>query len=185
MPQSESSHWLKVLEEDQISPEMDRAIRDLLCECFPADRDVFPYTRYWHDLAPEYTVVHGNGQEVLGHVAIAVRTIACGGRPIRVAGPQSVAVAVEQRGTGLSRRLMDEALAEAVRRRIPFGLLFCVRELESLYSSTGWQRTDQPITIRDEEGRSVPLPRKNIAMFMELGSDPFPRGPLDLQGRDW
>ena len=157
----------------------------MLSECFPADSDVFPYTRYWHDLAPEYSVVCGNGQQVVGHVAIAVRTITAAGKPIRVAGPQSVAVAVAQRGTGLSRRMMDETVAEAVRRRIPFGLLFCAPELEPLYASMGWLRTDQPVTIRDEQGRSVPLPRKNIAMFIELGGDPFPRVPLDLQGRDW
>ena len=185
MSRPESSYSLEVIAEDRIAPEMDRAIRDLLSECFPADRDVFPYTRYWHDLAPEYTVVHGNGQQVVGHVAIAVRTITSAGRPIRVAGPQSVAVAVAQRGTGLSRRMMDETVAEAVRRRIPFGLLFCVPELEPLYRSMGWQRTDQPVMMHDEQGRSVPLPRKNVAMFIELGDEPFPRGPLDLRGRDW
>ena len=181
----ESSFSLEVLEEDQISPQIDRAIRDLLCECFPADSDVFPYTRYWHDLAPEYSVVYRDGQRVMGHVAIAVRTITCEGKPIRVAGPASVAVSAGQRGAGLSRRLMDAALTEAARRRIPFGLLFCTPELEPLYFAMGWHRTDRPVIIRDEQGRSVPLPPKNVAMFIELGDDPFPRGPLDLQGRDW
>ena len=185
MSRSELPYSLAVLEEDQISPTMDRAIRDLLCECFPADSDVFPHTRYWNDLAPEYTVVCESGQQVVGHLAITVRTITSAGKPIRVAGPLSVAVAVGQRGAGLSRRLMDEAFAEAVRRRVPFGLLFCVPELEPLYSSMGWQHTDQPVTMRDEQGRSVPLPRKNNAMFIELGNDSFPRGPLDLRGRDW
>ena len=132
---------MQVLEEGQIAPEMDRAIRDLLSECFPADSDVFPYTRYWNDLAPEYTVVCGDGPRVVGHVAVVARTITAPGRPIRVAGPQNVAVAVEQRGADLSRRLMDEALAEAVRRGIPFGLLFCVPELGPLYSSMGWRHT--------------------------------------------
>ena len=185
METPESSFSLEVLEEGQISPQIDRAIRDLLCECFPADSDVFPYTRYWHNLAPEYSVVCRDGQVVVGHVAIAVRTITCAGKPIQVAGPASVAVSAGQRGAGLSRRLMKAALAEAVRRRIPFGLLFCTPELAPLYSSMGWHHTDRPVAMRDEKGRSVPIPRKNVALFVELADESFPPGPLDLQGRDW
>ncbi len=185
METSESSFPLEVLEEDRIDPELDRAIRDLLCECFPADSDVFPYTRYWNDLIPEYTVVCPDGRRVVGHVAIVVRTITCAGKTIRVAGPASVAVSLEQRRAGLSRRLMDAAMAEAARRRIPFGLLFCLPELEPLYSSMGWRRTNRPVTMQDDKGRSVPMLQKNVAMFVELADESFPQGPLDLGGRDW
>ena len=80
---------------------------------------------------------------------------------------------------------MDEAMAEAVRRRIPFGLLFCLPELEPLYAAMGWRRTDRTVIMHDEQGRSVPLPQKNVAMSIELGDDRFPSGPLDLEGRDW
>jgi len=122
---------------------------------------------------------------VVGHVAIVIREIRCGGASVTVAGVQSLAVAPDFRGTGLSRRLMTEAMDEAKRRGIAFGLLFCVPGLESFYASLGWIRTDEAVTMRDKEGRPVPIPASNIAMFKPLGSTPFPTGPIDLRGRDW
>jgi hypothetical protein len=49
----------------------------------------------------------------------------------------------------------------------------------------GWEKTLQPIAIRDEEGRTVPLPQKNIGMSLSLAGLTFPTGSLDLEGRDW
>jgi predicted N-acetyltransferase YhbS len=104
---------------------------------------------------------------------------------IMVAGIQSLAVAPQLRGTGLSSRLMAEAMEEAQRRGIEYGLLFCLPGLERFYASLGWIRTDEPVTMADETGQPVPLTQKNITMSIELSERPFPKGPIDLQGRDW
>ncbi len=105
--------------------------------------------------------------------------------PITVAGIQSLAVAPERRGTGLSQRLMAGAADEAVRRGIDYGLLFCVPGLERFYATLGWARTDERVTMQDEWGRTVPMPASNICMFKVLGRRSFPAGAINLCGRDW
>jgi hypothetical protein len=80
---------------------------------------------------------------------------------------------------------MARAMEEAKQRGVPFGLLFCVPELENFYARQGWERLDRPITMLDAEGRRVPIPSKNIAMILRLGDKPLPPGEIDLQGRDW
>ena len=80
---------------------------------------------------------------------------------------------------------MDRALAEAAKRGVPFGLLFCVPELEGVYGSMGWSKSDETATMLDEHGSSVPIPQKNIAMHISLSQDRFPSGPIHLRGRDW
>lgn len=163
----------------------DEAIRQLLCDSFPADRESFARRRAWHNSVPAYTVVGRVDGRIIGHVAVVLRTITSRGVPVRVAGIQGVAIAPEHRGRGLSRQLIAEALDEAASRREPFGLLFCIPELERFYASMGWEKTHQPITMRDEEGHAVSLPHQNIGMFLSLAGESFPPGPLDLEGRDW
>ncbi len=105
--------------------------------------------------------------------------------PARIAGIQSLAVAPDWRRSGLSQRLMTAGMDEARRRGTPFGLLFCVPELDGFYARLGWRRIERAVTMRDEAGRTVPLTAKNIAMELALADDPLPPGPIDLAGRDW
>jgi predicted N-acetyltransferase YhbS len=176
---------LEVIPEAEMPEATDQAIRRLLCECFPADAEAFSRSRAWHESAPTFSVVLREGGAVRGHVGIVLRAVRCGQTPVTVAGVQSLCVAPALRGSGLSRELMARAFDEATERGVRFGLLFCVPELDRFYSSMGWSRTDEPATMLDEHGRSAPIPAKNIPMYLELSDDPFPRGPIDLEGRDW
>ncbi len=176
---------LKVIDEDRIGPEEDAAIRRLLCECFPADAAAFSARRAWNGVGPAFSVIGRHGDKVVGQVGIIDRRITCGGVPNRIAGIQSLAVAPDWRGSGLSHWLMTSAMDEAKRRDIRFGLLFCVPELEGFYSRLRWRRIERAVTMRDAAGRTVPLTAKNIAMELALGGDPLPPGPIDLEGRDW
>jgi len=185
MSQSEPSFPLEVIEEAEMPPATDRAIRELLCECFPADVQSYARCRAWHDSWPAYTVIARRAGLVVGHLAIVVRTVACADVRATVAGVQSFCVAPRYRGTGLSGRLMARALDESLRRWVCFGLLFCVPELEGFYATFGWVKTNRPVAMLDEHGESVPIPGKNICMFIELGEVGFPAGPLDLLGGDW
>jgi predicted N-acetyltransferase YhbS len=182
---NESTFSLQVVSEPEVSEELDLAIRQLLCRCFPADADAFSRNRAWHDSAPSYSVVYCENDDVLGHIGIVVRVVRCGDVQVTVAGVQNMCVAPERRHTGLSQQLMTAALSEARLRGLSFGLLFCVPELETFYQRQGWSRTNEPATMLDETGQAAPIPGKNIAMFIELASQPFPPGPIDLQGRDW
>jgi predicted N-acetyltransferase YhbS len=175
---------LKVVEEGEMPSSLDEAIRVSLCECFPADAPTFAKTRAWHGSAPSYSLVHREGARVVGHVGLVVREILAGGMPIKVAGIQSFAVVPDHRGTGLSRRLMEEAMGETKRREIPFGLLFCVVGLERFYASLGWRTL--PVRARMVfEGAETEIPSKNIAMGIALSAKGFPPGDLHLGGPDW
>ena len=185
MSQSDPTLTLELIEEPLMPPATERAIRQLLCECFPADAAVYAHRRAWHDSTPTYTLVSRRADLIVGHLAIVVRTVRCADRPVTVAGVQSFCVAPPYRGTGLAGRLMTRALDEATRRAIPFGLLFCVPRLVPLYRTLGWSKTVRPVAMLDRHGESVPIPEKNTCMLIELGHERFPPGPLDLEGPDW
>ncbi len=176
---------LEVIDEDHITPEMDAALRQLLCECFPTDRAAFSARRAWNDVWPAFTVLARQGGKVVGQVGIVQRQITCDGGAVRVAGIQSLAVASACRRSGLSQELMTVGMDEARRRGIRHGLLFCVPKLEGFYGRLGWRRTDRVVTMRDAAGQSAPLTAKNICMELALDGDPLPPGEIDLQGRDW
>ena len=181
-----SGNEFEVLAECDVSAVADAAIRGLLCTCFPADAKAFAKNRAWHDSSPTYTVLCRIQGRIVGHLGIVLRTIRCGSAETLIAGVQNFCVALAHRGTGIAQELMQRALAEAKQRGVPFGLLFCVPELERLYSAQGWRTIDSSVTMFDEQGSRVPLPAKNIAMVCELGSPTaFPPGPIDLLGRDW
>lgn len=175
---------IKIIAEASVGRAADAAIRKLLAACFPKDAAIFSKSRNWHS-APEYILVARQGQAVIGHVAIVRRKIACGRTKIAIAGIQSLAVHPRARGAGLAQALMTESMAEAWRRKIEFGLLFCVPELERFYAALGWRRIDGPFSMRDEAGARAEIPRKNIGMILLLSNRPFPSGAVDLQGRDW
>lgn len=176
---------LQVVDEGDIGPEVDAAVRRLLCECFPSEADAFSVCRAWHDVRPAFAVFSRRGDKVVGQAAIIERRITCGGEPVRVAGIQALAVAPDWRRRGLAQRLMTAAMQEARRRGMGFGLLFCVPELEGFYARMGWRRIDRPVAMRDAAGRPVPLTAKNISMELALAGAPLPPGPIDLEGRDW
>ena len=176
---------LAVIPDPEMPDQLDDEIRRLLCICFPADKAAFSHQRAWHDSWPAYTVVARAVDNLVGHVGMVVRSVEVSSLHVRVAGVQNFCVAPSHRGRGLSPKLMDRALLEARRRGIPFGLLFCVPELERLYTRLGWRTIDVPVTMHDELGNAAPIPSKNIAMVVELSPSLFPQGPIDLQGRDW
>lgn len=176
---------LELMEEDAMPPEIDAAIKVLLCECFPPDVEMFSKCRHWHGTAPAYTLVYRDGIRVLGHVGVVLRRVRCGQADVEIAGIQSLAVAPSLRGSGLACALMEDAMSEAERRGIRFGLLFCVPKLERFYAPLGWVRTNVAATMMDESGNPAPVPAKNIGMYLELTDEPFPKGNIDLRGRDW
>lgn len=177
---------LKLIEERQMTAQTDQAIRDLLCICFPPDVEIFSKLRPWNNVLPEYSLIYEKDGRLLGHVGVVYREISCNGLPAAVAGIQSMAVHPDLRGTGLGQAIMKECMAEASRRGVRFGLLFCNERLsKSFYNRLGWVRIDEEITMSDENGHTIDLSEKNIAMYLPLAAEPLPSGPIDLQGREW
>ena len=176
---------IELIKESEMSAEIDAAIKRLLVTCFPPDVEEFSQSRHWHGSAPAYTLIHRQGNEVVGQVGVVLRTVRCGSVFADIAGIQSLAVSPRIQGTMLAWALMRRSMKEAKKRGVPFGLLFCVPSLETLYAAMKWERIDVVTTMNDEDGRTVPIPGKNIAMVLELAGRPFPQGDIDLQGADW
>jgi len=178
---------LTVIDEQDISEELDIAIRDGLVECFPPDTEYFSRQSWWHSRPAWRVLAVGDDGKVIGHIAVVVRTVSVGpGRvPVRSAGIQSFFVRPEYRGKGLSDQMMAQAMAEAERRQLDAGLLFCVPKYEPVYRRMGWIRIDADVLMRDEEGKAVPIPGKSIAMVFPLNEKRFPTGAIDLKGPDW
>ena len=176
-----------VFEDADITENLDRLIRAELVECFPNDTEHFSQTRVWHT-RPSWTVA-GQAPDgtVAAHCAIVERTISVGNpsQYVRVAGVQGFSVRPAWRKKKVSDRMMEIAVAEANLRGLDAGLLFCLPVLEKLYCRMSWHTINTPVMVRDDQGRLLPLPEKNIAMIIPLNLREFPRGGMDLMGPDW
>ncbi len=176
---------MDVIDESRMPAAVDAAIRTLLCECFPDDVESFRRTRHWHGCAPLYSVVLAEDGRTVGHVGVIARTIRWGTAQIMVAGIQNVAVHPSLRGRGQGARVMTQAMEEARRRGFEFGLLFCLSRLEKFYRSLGWITIHESIVMADADGNRVAKDATSICMALKLSDSAMPRGPIDLQGRDW
>jgi len=175
-----------ILEQD-MSPDIDKEIRDFLVECFPADSEYFGRQSWWR-CVPIYRVIGRDSQgAIVAHTAVVDRTVSVGDAPskMRVAGVQSFCVSKCHRGTDLSRRMMFIVMEEAIKRRFDAGLLFCIDKLETAYTGMGWQRLNSNVYMLDEERGKTPIPAKNITMYYPPGKSRFPPGDIDLAGTDW
>jgi predicted N-acetyltransferase YhbS len=186
MAQAEAARVIEVIEEAGLSPETDLALRQLLQRCFDAESNAFFATsRHWHGSKPLYSVVGRVAGERCAHVGVVVRRVRCGPTQVTVAGIQNVCVLPSCRGMKLGPWVMEAAMREAVRRQVPFGLLFCVPELERYYAGMGWITTRAPAIMNLNGGPDEPIPGKNIGMYWTADGSALPEGPIHLQGPDW
>ncbi|MEO7298203.1 MAG: GNAT family N-acetyltransferase [Verrucomicrobiota bacterium] len=175
----------RCIEEVDVKPSLDLAIKNFLCVCSPEGISAFSKTRYWHGSKPTYSFLGEIDGKILAHVGVVTRQIRVGAEQIDIAGIQNLAVHPESRGRGFAQQIMTAAMDEAARREIPFGLLFCVAKLERFYNSLGWRTRVGKPTMLDSHGNRVPIPEKNSCMFKNLRAATFPSGEIFLQGADW
>ncbi len=176
-----------VINEDDISPDLDKAIRNLLVACFPADREYYGRQSWWHCVAAYRVLGRDISGSIVAHAAVVERTVNVGddSSKVRVAGVQGFCVSQDCRGTGLSNRMMSTAMEEASGRRFDAGLLFCVDKVEAVYGRMGWRKLDSKVYMLDEEKGRTAIPAKNITMFYPIAKKQFPTGDIDLAGTDW
>lgn len=178
---------LAVYNNEDVDENLDRHIRNILVECFPHNTDHYSQTRAWHSQPSWIVVGIAADGTVAAHCAMVERTISAGAPPreIRVAGIQGFSVRPRWRKKNVSDDMMALAVSEAKKRGLDTGLLFCLPVLEKLYGRMEWRAIGDPVFVRDENERRVPLPEKNIAMIIPLNLDEFPSGTVDLMGPDW
>lgn len=178
---------LFVLNEEDISPQLDRAIRELLVACFPADRRYYQRQSFWHSPAVYRVLGKNDRGSVVAHTAVVQRAVIIGENlsKVRVAGIQSFCVLKDYRGTGLSNKMMSVAMGQGCRRCCDAGLLFCRKPLEKIYGGMGWQKLDVAVYMVDDEKGKTLIPARNITMFYPLRAKQLPPGDIDLAGPDW
>ena len=176
---------VEIVEESDLQPEEDRQIRELLCLCFPEWADVFRHHRLWHHTPPIYSVIVRRNGEIIGHIAVVIRSITTTWNfRYNVASIQGVCVTPDKRRTGLARRLLHEALQEAARRGFLFAILYCKEFLVPYYTSQDWKLADDSIVMWNSRDLPISM-RSNCPMYYELSDVPFPEGPLDVHSPSW
>lgn len=178
---------LFVVNEEDISPRLDRAIREMLVVCFPADREYFQRQSWWH-CVPIYRVFGKNDKDsIVAHTAVVQRVVIVGPSlsKVRVAGVQGFCVLQDYRGTDISNKMMSVAMREGSRRGFDAGLLFCRKPLEKVYGGMGWSKLDASVYMAEEKKGKTLIPARNITMFYPLRIKQLPAGEIDLAGIDW
>lgn len=184
---ADDSTRIVLVNEEDISQALDELIRDGLVECFPPDAQYFSRQSWWHTRPLWRVLAQDRSGAIIGHIAVVVRTVLVGAKaePVEVAGIQSVFVRPDRRSEGISDRMIEQVISEANRRQLDAGLLFCVPEYESVYGRMGWTKIQAEVFMRNSEGKSEPIPGKNITMIHRLNGRAFPDGDIDLASPDW
>ena len=162
-----------------LSAEDDRQIAALLAASFDTDFGGRSYFKQRHHLR----VVHREGGRIIGHMAVAYRTIRLGHRLVEICGLADVATAPEARGRGVASALLGEALAFARETPAAFFVLFGNRPL---YAGHGFAR--QPnrmrfVAIHDGRLIDVREDTDDGLMVLPLGELPWDvKAEVDLLG---
>ena len=176
---------VEIVDEYDLSLNEDRQIRELLCQCFPEWEEIFRQHRSWHKTPPIYSILVRQEGQIIGHIAVVVRTITTTWNfRYNVASIQGVCVAPENRHAGLARRMLNKAMQEAAKRGFIFAILYCKEFLVPYYTAQGWQLADDSVVMWNS--RDLPISMlSNCPMYYELSDVSFPEGPLDVHSPSW
>ena len=176
----------KVINEKEISTETDQKIKQGLCICFPDNYDFFSTSRAWNGVSPEFSVVGFENGDIVAHAGVIRREILIGdSTKLTIFGLQNVFVLPEFRGKSLLTPIMHQIEESVNERNFDCGLLFCKPKLEKVYSKYSWKKLSNRVIRIDENGQATSLKEKDIAMFFPLIISNFPKGNINLQGREW
>lgn len=185
MPTKHNDISLFVINEEDISSQLDKAIREMLVVCFPADREYFQQQSFWHSPAVYRVLGKNDKGSIVSHTALVERNIIIGPafKKMRIVGIQSFCVLPDYRGTGLSNKMMSVVLEEGSRRGFDAGLLFCREQFLKVYGNMGWSKLDAAVyTNSDKKGKAL---MSGFTMFYPLRAKQLPPGDIDLAGTDW
>lgn len=143
-----------------------------------------PYGYAPHD----HHLIARAGDEIVGHVGWARRTIGVGAAEVMVAGVGGVLISPRARGQRVGARLLTHAAASMTDAGgIEFGYLGCREEVVSFYESCGWRRISAVERSIDRTGRPAIQPPGPPILTLALGPNPrtWPAGSIDLRGRAW
>lgn len=157
----------------------DRQIAALLSRCFETDFG----DRSFFMQRPHLRLVLRDGDRIIGHMALAFRSVRLGDRLIPVVGLCDVATASEYRGKGLASTLLQAAIAQARQSPAEFFMLFGVA---GLYGAAGFQSAANPLIFVDMQGARTGAIKHELAlslMVLSLNDKIWDQSaPLDMLG---
>jgi hypothetical protein len=176
---------LFVIDEKDISNQLDIAIREMLVICFPNDVEHFRCLSWWRSIAVFRVLGKNDEGAIVAHTALVERTITVGPAQtkMRVLGIQSFCILPDYRGTGLSNKMMSLVIAEGSKRGFDAGLLFCREKLVKVYADMGWKKFDAAVYTTNQAKEKTIMP--GFTMFYPLKIKQLPPGDIDLAGLDW
>jgi GNAT superfamily N-acetyltransferase len=121
--------------------------------------------------------------EHVGRCELVERVILVKGEPLAVGGVTGVVSEPDYRCRGVARGIIARGV-EFMRdeRRLAFALLTCNRKLGPLYEKLGWKSVLGPNVYAQPDGpRTCP----GLTMVFESAAEPWPEGPMDMQGLPW
>jgi predicted N-acetyltransferase YhbS len=131
--------------------------------------------RSHHKLRHHLRVLGWQNALLIGHVALQLRAIRLGGRPVTIAGVGEVAVHPDHRGAGIGTALMRAAIAQAKGTLADFAVLF---GYPGLYAPLGFQPQRNPLRYLAWGDGPGAVVTDRIESLMVL-----PLGPRQWDGR--
>ena len=183
--QFQSHSDIRILNEPDITPDLDGRIRHTLTLCFPHRTEEFKHHRWLNHNCPNFTVVIDRYHTIVAHVAVIERMITAGPSQLHVAAVGLVAVHPDHRGQGLSTQVLKLAMYEAERRNFDMGLLFCTKEVKPVYEKNGWKQIHDNHFTCTENGMHSHFPNERLRMYFPLHMTEFPQGHVHLDGPRW
>ena len=168
------------IHEWHLSAQDEALIADLLARSFSTDFGGRSFFSQHHHLR---LVVRGDGQ-IIGHMALVLRSVQLGARRVTIAGLAEVATDPAQRGKGIAAALLQAAIGEARASPAGFLLLFGVAKV---YAAAGFQPVTNRmahIVLNGTRAGRVVSDGDDSLMVLPLRAEPWPEADqLDLRGQ--
>jgi len=174
---------ISILRETAISPELNRAIDTIDTLAFSNDARDHPELSGIEWASHEWNALGCIDGTLVSQLCLLKREIKVGDQLVWVAGIGGVATHPHWQRRGLASQLM-RAAQDFIRHKmeVPFGLLICAEKTRPLYQALGWQKVaDELLYIQNVERRTL----KTCVMILNLTTDPFLHGIIDLCGLPW
>lgn len=158
---------------------------DLRADLLRWEEEIFPDTPGFDwERGPWFVVLWADGRWVSA-LQVLDRAVTVGGEEVRVGGVARVMTRPDERGKGCGLRLMQAANAFICETLgAPFGLLVCGTERIDFYERAGWRRATGPTTCTQPDG-DVTFDGENIITMVYACAEPWPAGPINLNGLPW
>ena len=177
-----------LIDERELSPEQDAAIRALLVSAFSRESaEHFRTSSYWGPRPTHRLWLEDQNHAIVAHLDLETRMIQVGDVDVLVAGIGEVATSPGLQGSGVGRRLMAE-LQRVLKSAVPvsFGLLQCGDQVIGFYETTGWQRFGAPVrAIHPDSGQWETITNNVLITPGLLPISAWPEGAVNLRGLLW